>query len=147
MLLAQRQVQKENPGAWALLRDKNGNLAEGAGCNLFVIRDNVVTTPTREFVLAGVSRQVVIEICEDIQVELREADISVAEAIEADEAFLTSTSLCACPLRTLNGKVYGSGKPGKITQKIIAHFIKMVEFDFVQQYQSFLGKSEGSTGI
>ncbi len=148
MMLAQREVQQDHPGAWALMCDIHGNLAEGAGCNFFMVSDGVVYTPAREFVLAGVSRQIVIELCEKNGIAIREADISIDFALNGQEAFLTSTSLCACPINKLNGHRFSGGVPGLVTGKIMHGFADLVEFDYVDQYRSFLGDdTEGSTGL
>ncbi|MCY3770125.1 MAG: aminotransferase class IV [Gammaproteobacteria bacterium] len=147
MMLAQREVQKDHPEAWALMCDIHGNLAEGAGCNFFMVADGVVYTSTREFVLAGVSRQVVIEWCEENGMEVRETDISMDFALTGQEAFLTSTSLCACPVSRLNGHLLSGGAPGPVTDKIMRGFANLVGFDYVGQYLSFLGEGEGSTGL
>ena len=66
MMLAQREVQENHPGGWALMCDTHGNLAEGAGCNFFVVKDGVVLTPTEDFILMGISRQVVFELGEQL---------------------------------------------------------------------------------
>lgn len=147
MMLAQKEVSAEYPGAWALMRDHEGNLAEGAGCNFFVVRDGVVYTPTTEFILAGISRQVVIELCDELGIALRECALSLDQALSADEAFFTSTSLCACPVASLNGSVYGAGIPGPVTQRLMDGFGDRVGMDFVAQYINFYTGSEASTGL
>lgn len=131
MMLAQREVQAEHPNAWALMCDENGNLAEGAGCNFFIVRDGVVKTPSAKYVLDGVSRQVVIEICQNSSVPFEECTLSMEDTLEADESFFTSTSLCICPVRSINGKQPGRIIPGPVTQLITDVFKQNVGFDFV----------------
>ncbi|MCP4470701.1 MAG: hypothetical protein GY815_08445 [Gammaproteobacteria bacterium] len=147
MTLAQKEVSAERPGAWALMCDREGNLAEGAGCNFFIVRDGVVYTPTTEYVLAGVSRQVVIELCEEMGIPLRESSLSLEQVLAADEAFFTSTSLCACPVASVNGSTYDSGIPGKVSQRIMDGFAARVGMDYVAQYKNFLSKNTASTGL
>ena len=147
LFLAQRELQKDYPGTWALMCDPNGNIAEGAGCNYFHLKDGVVYTPTDTYVLPGVSRQVVLEICSSLNIELVVGDITCQQALDADEAFFTSTSLCVCPLRSLNGQYYGDTIPGPITNKIMHGFCDVVEFDYVAQYLQFINESDGSTGL
>ena len=147
MILAQKEIAAQYPGGWALMPDQNGNIAEGAGCNFFIVKDACVFTPTTEHVLAGVSRQVVIDICKDLQIPVKEVDISEETALDADEAFFTSTSLCACPVASLNGQAYSSGIPGPVTKKIMDSFVDQVGMDFVGQYLGFYREGVASTGL
>ena len=147
MMLAQREVNALQQGAWALMCDQTGNLAEGAGCNFFVIKDGTVLTPTTEFVLAGVSRAVVIELCAKLGIPLRETAVSVQAAMTAQEAFFTSTSLCVCPVASLNTAAYPGTLPGPITGQIIEAFADYVEFDFVGQYLRFAEGGPANPGL
>jgi branched-chain amino acid aminotransferase len=147
MILAQKEISAEHPGGWALMCDREGNLAEGAGCNFFIVRDGVVYTPTIEFVLAGISRQVVIELCGEMGIPLRESNVSLEQALSADEAFFTSTSLCACPVASVNGSAYAAGIPGPVTQRIMDGFAARVGMDYVAQYKRFLSSKIASTGL
>jgi branched-chain amino acid aminotransferase len=68
-----------------------------------------------------------------------ERDIDLFDAANADEMFLTSTSLCILPVRSFNGAPVGNGKtPGPITRKLIDAYAKDVGCDFVGQYLKFL---------
>jgi len=147
MILAQREVAAVAPGSWALMMDPNGNLAEGPGSNIFVVKDGVVITPTVEFVLAGVSRAVVIELCADLGLTCREQILPLHTAMVADEAFFTSTSLCACPLSHLNGTAFAGGAPGPVTKRIMTAFSQMVGMDYVAQYLQFAGGAGGYAGL
>ena len=62
LVVASQEVQSIDPEAWALLLDTNGNLCEGLGSNIFVVRDGEILTPREKFVLPGVSRQTVIDL-------------------------------------------------------------------------------------
>ena len=147
MMLAQREVGLHQPGAWALMCDRNGNIAEGAGCNFFIVENGRVITPKAKFVLEGISRQVVMEICERESIELEEADFDSDRAEAADEGFFTSTSLCICPVGRLNGRTFDQ-VPGPVTARITEAFKAEVDFDFVQQYLDFLSDDNaGSTGL
>ena len=66
---------------------------------------------------------------------MHERDIDLFDAYNADEAFLTSTSLCVCAVRSFNGVDVGAGPvPGPVTQRIIDAYCRMVDYDFVAQY-------------
>ncbi len=135
MILAEQQVKSHDPDAWAVLLDENGNLAEGMGSNIFIVRDGALSTPSERYVLPGVSRQMTIDIARKIGVPLDERDIDMFDAANADEMFLTSTSLCICPVRSFNGQIIADGKiPGPITQLLTAAYVQDVGCDFVKQY-------------
>jgi branched-chain amino acid aminotransferase len=104
--------------------DARGNIAEGAGCNAFFMAKGVVYWSAREFVLAGVSRQVVRELC-------------------ADEAFFTSTSLCICLLASLDGAQY----PAPVTVRLMRGFSDLEQYDFAAQYLRFLSVRPASIAL
>jgi branched-chain amino acid aminotransferase len=135
LVLADREVKAQNPDAWAVLLDVNGNLAEGQGSNIFLVRDGGLRTPRERYVLPGVSRQATIDLARELQIPFEEADLDLYDAYTADECFLTSTSLCICGARSLNGRRFAAGRvPGPITQKLIDAYKEMVGCDFVAQY-------------
>ena len=132
LVLAAQEVQASNPNGWAVLLDMNGNLCEGQGSNIFLVRDGELLTPREQFVLAGVSRLTVIELARDLSIPVREADLDLYDAYNADEAFVTSTSLCICPVGSVNGvatEVYGP-----VTRALTQAYINLVGCDFVQQH-------------
>ena len=64
-----------------------------------------------------------------------EEDISLYDAYNADEMFLTSTSLCLCGVKTINGVTLGDGSPpGAVTKRLTEAYVRLVDFDFVKQY-------------
>jgi branched-chain amino acid aminotransferase len=135
LVLADREVKAQNPDAWAVLLDVNGNLAEGQGSNIFLVHEGMLATPRERFVLPGVSRQATIDLAHELQIPFEEKDIDLYDAYTADECFLTSTSLCICSVRSLNGRSFGAGRvPGPVTQKLIDAYRDMVGCDFVAQY-------------
>lgn len=85
--------------------------------------------------LPGVSRQAVIDLAGSLEIPFEEQDIDLYDAYTADECFLTSTSLCICGVRSLNGRVFGAGKvPGPITRRLTEAYKELVGCDFVAQY-------------
>jgi branched-chain amino acid aminotransferase len=136
MIVADQEVHAVDPEAWAILLDINGNLCEGLGSNIFVIRDGKILTPREKFVLPGVSRQTAIDLAHDEGVPLTEADIDLYDAYSADEMFITSTSLGICPAVSINGvKVGPPGQVwGPITKRLADAYVKLVDFDFIDQY-------------
>jgi len=135
LVLADREVKAQNADAWAVLLDANGNLSEGQGSNIFLVRDGRLLTPRERYVLPGVSRQAVIDLAGDLELPVEEQDLDLYDAYTADECFLTSTSLCICGVRTLNGRTIGAGKiPGAVTQRLTEAYKELVGCDFVAQY-------------
>jgi branched-chain amino acid aminotransferase len=146
LILADREVKAHSPEAWSVLLDTHGNLCEGVGSNLFVVRDGELYTPREQMVLPGVSRSVVLELAAACGIRAHETDIDLFDAQTAEEAFLTSTSLCLCPVRTIAGKTIGSGEiPGPVTRALIDAWVEELGgFDFVGQY---LRRLEAATPV
>src|SRR5215468_7261134 len=135
LVLADREVKAQKPDAWAVLLDVNGNLSEGLGSNIFLVRDGCLMTPRERYVLPGVSRQAVIDLASKLGIPVEETDIDLYDAYTADECFLTSTSLCVCGVRSLNGRTFAEGTvPGPVTRRLTEAYKKLVGCDFVAQY-------------
>ena len=136
MIVANHEVQSIDPEAWAVLLDINGNLAEGMGSNIFVVRDGRLLTPREKFVLPGISRQTVIELAREAGIEVVEDDIDLYDSYAADEMFLTSTSLGLCPVTSINGMHIGPDDQvwGPMTKQLADAYSAYVEHDLVGQY-------------
>jgi branched-chain amino acid aminotransferase len=140
MIVAELSVKAHDPDAWALLLDADGNLAEGIGSNVFVVRDGRLLTPREKCVLPGVSRQMVFDLSARLGIRCDERDIDLYDAANADEMFLTSTSLCIAGVRSFNGAPVGDGRvPGPVTRRLTDAYITEVGCDFVRQYVERLG--------
>ena len=135
LVLADREVKAQNSSAWAVLLDVNGNLSEGQGSNIFLVRDGRLQTPRERYVLPGVSRQATIDLARQLEIPFEENDLDLYDAYTADECFLTSTSLCVCGVRSLNGRTFAVEQvPGPVTQRLIDAYKELVGCDFVAQY-------------
>jgi len=129
------EVQATRPGATCILLDTRGCLCEGLGSNIFIVRDGEVLTPHERYVLAGLSRQTLMGIAADKQIPLREADIDLYDAYVADEAFITSTSWCLVPVKSINGKPLAAGAWGPVTRRLSEGYKERLGgFDYVAQY-------------
>ena len=96
-------------------------------------------TPSERYVLPGVSRQMTIDMARNLGIKCTSGDIDMFDAANAEEMFLTSTSLCILPVKSFNGGPVADGKtPGPITRKLIDAYSKDVGCDFVGQYLKFL---------
>ncbi|MBM4443606.1 MAG: aminotransferase class IV [Candidatus Rokubacteria bacterium] len=139
LVAADLEVRAQDPGAWAVLLDTKGNLAEGLGSNIFVVKDRTLFTPCEQAVLAGVSRDTVIALAQEAGLAVVERDLDLYDAYNAHEVFLTSTSLCICPVSSVNGAPVGDGVPGPVTRQLTEAYCRFVDFDFVAQYLKRLG--------
>ena len=108
----------DNSSDIPLLRDAEGNLTEGPGFNLFVVRDKTVATPDRG-VLEGITRQTALELCEFECITAETRTVSVQNLMEADEVFVTSTAGGLMPVCKIDGQDVGDGTPGPITTQLI----------------------------
>ncbi|MGE0698212.1 MAG: aminotransferase class IV [Hyphomicrobiaceae bacterium] len=139
MVMADLEARERDPQAWAVLLDENGNLCEGMGSNIFIVKDGRISTPQGRYVLEGISRQTVIELARKEGFEVVERDIDLYDAYTADEVFLTSTSLCLCPVSKVNHVTIGTGKvPGPAATRILKAYSDYVGIDIVGQYLSRL---------
>lgn len=101
----------------AVLIDRDGNITEGAGFNVFAIRDGVLATPDRG-VFEGMTRRTVIELAGEAGIACEIRPVSADELRGADEIFITSTAGGIMPVTELDGRIYGNGRPGSITNRI-----------------------------
>ena len=139
LILGDLAVKAVNPDAWAVLADTRGNLAEGYGCNIFTVHEGRLCTPKEQSVLAGTSRETVMELARGLDISVLEKDLDLFDVSVAEEVFLTSTSICICGVRSVNGSQIGDGDvPGPVTKRLIEAYIRLVEYDFVAQYLSHL---------
>lgn len=111
----------------ALLLDASGFVSEGAGENLFVIKNGVVYTPDLSAgALNGITRNTIFAICQDLGLKLVEKRITRDEVYICDEAFFTGTAAEVTPIRELDRIEIGSGSRGPITEKIQSAFFDIV---------------------
>ena len=139
LVMGDLEVRDTDPNSWAVLLDEAGNLTEGRGSNIFLVKDGTVSTPQGRFVLEGITRGVVMDLASGLGLPMEEADLDLFDAYTADEAFLTSTSLCICPISAINGAAIGAGQvPGPVTQQLMTAFSDLAGMDYVEQYLAHL---------
>jgi branched-chain amino acid aminotransferase len=110
----------------ALLLDTAGYVAEGAGENLFIVRDGRVLEPILMSGLAGITRATVIEIARDLGLEVASQPLTRDDVYLADEAFFSGTAAEITPIRELDGRPIGAGRRGPVTERIQAAFFDAV---------------------
>jgi branched-chain amino acid aminotransferase len=111
----------------AVLLDASGFVSEGAGENIFVIKDGAVYTPDLSAgALNGITRNTVLHICKDLGLELIQKRITRDEVYISDEVFFTGTAAEVTPIREIDRIEIGSGSRGPITEKIQSAFFDIV---------------------
>lgn len=110
----------------ALLLDKDGNISEGSGENLFIVKDNCLLTPSAEYCLNGITRQSIYEISKSLELEVKEAVLNLDDLRNADEAFFTGTAVEVMPIRSIDAHVIGSGKRGPVTEILQSKYSQIV---------------------
>jgi branched-chain amino acid aminotransferase len=121
-ILAIREAQAQGAEEALLLNDR-GELAEGSSTNVFVVKDGSLRTPPLEAgILAGITREVLFGLIQGLGLRLREEAIPLDSLRSADEAFVTSSTREAMPIRSVDGQPLGDGRPGPVTSRVIAAF-------------------------
>ncbi|NLT05196.1 MAG: branched-chain amino acid transaminase [Solirubrobacterales bacterium] len=103
----------------AILLDSTGHVSEGAAENVFVVRDGRIATPTLcNAILDGITRQSTIAIARDLGLEVAERNVGRHELYIADEVFVTGTAAELTPVREVDDRVVGDGRPGPVTLRL-----------------------------
>ena len=110
----------------ALLLDTMGFVAEGAGENVFVIKNGTIYEPQLNSGLIGITRETVIRMAADLGYEVVSKPITRDDIYIADEAFFTGTAAEVTPIRELDNRTIGEGKRGPITTQLQARFFDLV---------------------
>ena len=110
----------------ALLLDVDGYVSEASGENIFVVSEGVVKTTPLPTVLGGITRQAVLRLLADLGVPAREERFTRDEVYLADEAFFTGTAAEVTPIRELDDRRVGDGRPGPVTRRLQDLFFAIV---------------------
>jgi len=110
----------------ALLLDVDGYVSEASGENIFIVGDGVVKTTALPTVLAGITRNTVLKLCADLGIPTREERFTRDEIYLADEAFFTGTAAEVTPIRELDDRRIGDGRPGPVTTRLQELFFAVV---------------------
>ena len=110
----------------ALLLDTQGFVAEGAGENVFIVRNGQIFEPQMVSGLIGITRRTVIDLAREIGLEVKPMPMTRDDIFLADEAFFTGTAAEVTPIRELDGRPIGQGSRGPITEKLQSMFFDAV---------------------
>ncbi len=99
--------------------DVNGYISEGAGENLFEVKDGILFTPPfTSSALPGITRDAIIKLAKDLGIEVREQVLSRESLYLADEVFMSGTAAEITPVRSVDGIQVGEGRCGPVTKRI-----------------------------
>jgi branched-chain amino acid aminotransferase len=112
----------------ALCLESNGYIAEGVGENVFIVKNGeILSPPTSTGALAGITADVVVELAAKLGLKLTVTNLTPFMLFTSDEAFFTGTAMEMVPIREVNKRPIGDGKPGPITKKLMVEFQKVIE--------------------
>ncbi len=133
--LADAEARLVDPEAQCVILDTDGYVAENKGGNVFAVVEGVLSTPTTENCLAGISRQTVLELAVELGIPTRETRLQPYDCYTADEVFFTSTPYCIMPATRFNGLPVADGRVGPITRQLLAAWSERVGMDIIAQAQ------------
>jgi branched-chain amino acid aminotransferase len=111
----------------AMCLESNGYIAEGVGENVFIIKNGeLFTPPTSTGALSGITAEVVTEMAKKLGFKVTIINITPFMLFTADEAFFTGTAMEMTPIREVNKRIIGDGKPGPVTKKLMTEFYKVI---------------------
>lgn len=126
----------------ALLLNTKGDVAEGSGENLFVVKNGTVfTNDIDASILMGITRDSVLQIARDLGIPVSVRPITLTDVHTADELFFSGTAVEVTPVKEVDGRVYGDGSPGPITRRIQQTFFDAVH-GRLPQYRAWLSYAE-----
>jgi len=128
------KIEAVNSGAEeAIMLDYNGFVLECTGDNVFIVKgDTIVTPPVYSGILAGITRQAVLELAEKLKYKISETPFSRHQLYNAEECFLTGTACEIIPVVKIDARQMGNGKPGKITLRLMEEFKRLTTIDGVR---------------
>ncbi|MXY99033.1 MAG: branched-chain amino acid aminotransferase, partial [Gemmatimonadetes bacterium] len=134
--LADRQTQAVDPAATSLLLDLDGNLTECSGANFVLVADDTIYTPTSRNILEGVSLVTLREMAPELGLGWVEKELQPYDAVNAGEAWLTSTPYCLAPCTRINDTPIGDGRPGPQFGRAMEAWSRRVGMDILAQIEN-----------
>jgi D-alanine transaminase len=125
-LLAKQKASEQ--GCYEAIQHRGQDVTEGSSSNIFIVKNStVITHESDNLILKGITKDVILEICEKNNIPVQERTFSLAELDAAEEVFLSSTTAEVMPVIEINGKKIKAGTPGPVTQKLQTLFEKEIE--------------------
>ncbi|HLB71288.1 MAG: branched-chain-amino-acid transaminase [Candidatus Methanoperedens sp.] len=116
-------------GDEAIMIDVHGNISEGSGDNIFVVKNHRIFTPPAMNNLRGITRAAAIELALKEGIEVSEVNLGFFDIYTADEVFVTGTAAEIAPVTKIDGRMIGDGKPGKISRKLMSAFKELTRIE------------------
>ena len=131
------KIEATNAGATeGLILNQFGYVSECTGENIFIVKGNILKTPPISAgALEGITRKVVMDIGKNIGLEIKEENLTRYDIYTSDECFLTGTAAEIVPVVSVDKRIIGNGKPGKITMKIRKEFQIIIDLEGVPVYE------------
>lgn len=112
----------------AILMDVNGHVCEGSGENIFLVKNDIVTTPPlSDSILGGITRETVITLAQEDGYTVREDHVTRDQLYLADEVFFTGTAVEVTPVREVDDRMIGSGVAGPVTKQLQKRYFDCVK--------------------
>lgn len=121
----------------AIMLDINGNVAEGSGENIFMVKNGIIKTPPLLSILEGITRNSIMQFAADKKIKVLEENFSRDMLYTADEVFFTGTAAEVTPIREIDKRSIGDGKPGPVTKTLQKVFFNTV-MDKNKKYHNWL---------
>ncbi len=123
-VMANEYAMQQN--CYETLFERNGVITEASHCNVFFVRGGVVYThPADTYILDGITRQVVLELCANLEIPVRLEGIAASDIDQMDEAFLTGTSTQVMAIREIDGKTLYEDQPGPVIRRLQKAFLEL----------------------
>lgn len=120
-------------GSLSLMLDIYGRVAENSVANFFMVKDGALWTPPEGNILQGVTRLAVFELAARLKIPLQERTITTYDLAQADEYFITSSAICAMPVREIDSFKPSTPAPGPVTKRLMEAFVEETGYDFRKQ--------------
>ena len=132
-IIATFEARQADPQAIPLMLDIDGNISESNAHNFFFALNGAICMPTNRNVLGGITKATIMSLAGEVGIEVVEGNFTPYDVVNAEEAFLASTSPTIVPVKSLNGVRIGKEVPGAITFRLIQAWNKLVKVDIVRQ--------------
>lgn len=125
-LLAKQKASEK--GCFEAIQHRGNEVTEGSSSNIFIVKNGVIIThESNHFILKGISKDVILQICSEKGLPVEERTFSLAELEQADEVFLSSTTAEVMPIVEINGNKINGGAVGPLTRKLQELFDQEIE--------------------
>jgi len=110
----------------ALMLDAEGNVAEGSGENIFIVKDDTLITPDLDASLDGITRRTILDLAKELNIKYEIKKIKSEDVLNADEAFFTGTAAEVVPINSLDNILIGKGRRGPLTEQLQSTYFDQV---------------------